>query len=347
MLFLSNISNSDAYSVASPLLSHIVEGARSMGYDVNRILSDNNISPAILTMKNTRVPLELVAQLNLYLINLLGDEYFGLCDTPMRLKTFKHACYSAIHGDNIGEVLNLFAEFSNIATSAFIHEVIVSDQQAKFILRKRPSTSVRTNYLYEHIFLSVHRVLCWMSDQRIPIIRIDLDYPPSDYYEEYPRLFYGAPVNFNQHASALVINKNDLNLKVVKNIRSLKEIVRDTPMNLFFYSVNPTNLSGQLRNWLQGTIIKSRKTPTIEEAASEFGIHPKTLRKRLKQENSAYISIKSDVRKDLAHNLIDNPELTIEKISEMLGFSEPSAFIKAFKGWYQKTPLQYRKSVRK
>ncbi|MEZ5504636.1 MAG: helix-turn-helix transcriptional regulator [Gammaproteobacteria bacterium] len=43
-----------------------------------------------------------------------------------------------------------------------------------------------------------------------------------------------------------------------------------------------------------------------------------------------------------ARRLLENPAIPIDSIAERLGFSEASAFHRAFKRWTGKTPSEYR-----
>ena len=70
--------------------------------------------------------------------------------------------------------------------------------------------------------------------------------------------------------------------------------------------------------------------------------------RRLKDEGSSYQQIKDNLRRDTAVYFLSRPELSIDEIALQLGFSEPSAFHRAFKKWTGVTPGVYRqeKSLR-
>ena len=55
----------------------------------------------------------------------------------------------------------------------------------------------------------------------------------------------------------------------------------------------------------------------------------------------SFNTVREDVRKQLARRYLDD-ELAIAEISFLLGFSEPSAFFRAFKRWTGMTPLEAR-----
>lgn len=71
---------------------------------------------------------------------------------------------------------------------------------------------------------------------------------------------------------------------------------------------------------------------------------PRSLQRRLKDENTSFNAVREQVRRDLTQRyLADN--LSISEISFLLGFSEPSAFFRAFKRWTGMTPIEARRAA--
>jgi AraC-like DNA-binding protein len=71
-----------------------------------------------------------------------------------------------------------------------------------------------------------------------------------------------------------------------------------------------------------------------------------TLRHRLHDEGQSYAGIKDDIRRDLARDMLINTPQTVSDIAARLGYSEPSAFYRAFKKWMGESPEAFRKSAR-
>ena len=71
---------------------------------------------------------------------------------------------------------------------------------------------------------------------------------------------------------------------------------------------------------------------------------PRSLQRRLKEENTSFNAVREQVRRELTQRyLADN--LSISEISFLLGFSEPSAFFRAFKRWTGMTPIEARRAA--
>ena len=70
-----------------------------------------------------------------------------------------------------------------------------------------------------------------------------------------------------------------------------------------------------------------------------------TLKRRLLEEGSSYQLVLDGVREDQARQLLQQTSLSIQQISESLGFSNRSAFARSFRNWTGLSPLQYRQSL--
>jgi AraC-like DNA-binding protein len=82
--------------------------------------------------------------------------------------------------------------------------------------------------------------------------------------------------------------------------------------------------------------------PSLEDVGKALGITPQMLRRRLQDEGQGYQAIKDDLRRDIAIEYLARPDLTLIDIANLLGFSEPSTFHRAFKKWTGVAPGEYR-----
>jgi AraC-like DNA-binding protein len=81
---------------------------------------------------------------------------------------------------------------------------------------------------------------------------------------------------------------------------------------------------------------------SIESVAGNFNISVRTLQRKLKEEGVSYLQIVEEVRKSFAIHYIKKSSSTVKEIAAILGYSEPSGFVRAFKKWTGKTPTEYR-----
>ncbi len=334
-------------TIASPMVSNMLEGARARGFNIAQILLDAGISPDILLQPRARITFEQLSRLSRSLMTLLGDENLGLADRPQRQNTYKLACYAAINATTVGEALGLFVEFMNVMEGSLVNELAYHQNSVSYRLRRRPKSHIRNSYAIEHMLVTIHRTLCWMANIRIPIIAASLDYPAPSYASEYRYIFMGASIAFDQPECAISFARRSLDLQNVRDIVQLKEFLKQAPLTLLSQTMTADNLSFRLRGWLEKQLATHHLVPGIDQAARTFGMHPQALRRQLKREGSSYLVIKTETRRDLAINMVQNPALSIETIAAQLDFSEPGAFTRAFKQWTGLTPLAYRRMSRR
>jgi AraC-like DNA-binding protein len=80
---------------------------------------------------------------------------------------------------------------------------------------------------------------------------------------------------------------------------------------------------------------------TLDSVAANFNLSNRSLQRKLKEEGVTYQQIVEEVRRKLAINYLTS-NYSIKDISHILGYNEQSAFVRAFKRWTNKTPMEYR-----
>jgi AraC-like DNA-binding protein len=84
-------------------------------------------------------------------------------------------------------------------------------------------------------------------------------------------------------------------------------------------------------------------TATLEHIASEVGVEPRTLQRRLVKSGTSFQKLFDKVRLDLALYYLDRTSLDVTQIAFELGYAEASVFSRAFKRWTGVAPGPYRK----
>lgn len=78
--------------------------------------------------------------------------------------------------------------------------------------------------------------------------------------------------------------------------------------------------------------------PTLEKVGAALAISTRALRRRLLEEETSYVRVVDALRRELALEMTQNPALSLPEVAFALGFSEPSAFHRAFRRWTGRTP---------
>lgn len=87
--------------------------------------------------------------------------------------------------------------------------------------------------------------------------------------------------------------------------------------------------------------------PTIDEVAGYMKMSSRTLHRRLEERQLVFKQLLQKTRQQLAQQYLKEGRLTLSEIALLLGYSEQSAFTRAFKQWLGETPLRFQKRLLK
>lgn len=84
--------------------------------------------------------------------------------------------------------------------------------------------------------------------------------------------------------------------------------------------------------------------PSMATVARRLAMSERTLRRRLEDAGRRWTDLVDEVRRQLAFSLLSQDDASMAEVAFMLGYSEPSAFFRAFRRWTGETPTTWRES---
>lgn len=318
------------------------EGAQKQGLDCEPLLLRNGISRLGLNKPGARVRLEAFAAFAIEIMRELDDEFLGLAEQPQPLGSFNMQCRSCISARDIHRSMKRCAKYWSLFTNTYAHRIEETHDSMTYVLSPIEGHSSLNNYLEEAILSSIHRFHCWLGGQFFPLNLVALSHAEPEYSEQYRALFYGAPMTYNNAESRIEFDKRHSKLEIVQTPETLDEYLDGTNLSLLYQPKNYRVISDQVRQWLERNIKQGNYQATLKEASNHFEMSQQVLHRRLQAEDLSFKEIKMQTRRDIAVNLLFDNNYKIEEIASLVGFSEPSAFIRAFKSWTGSTPLAYR-----
>ena len=157
----------------------------------------------------------------------------------------------------------------------------------------------------------------------------------ADAYER----FFGCPVQFGAEENMFVLSAKDAARPLPSANRQLAAVF-DRMLTEELARVDKSDVVSRCRAAVLEHL--SSGEGTEEDAARELHMSPRTLQRKLAEANTTYLQLVDDTRKDLALRYIEDPRRSVTDITFSLGFSQPSAFTRAFKRWTGLNPSEYR-----
>jgi len=101
------------------------------------------------------------------------------------------------------------------------------------------------------------------------------------------------------------------------------------------------SLELQVRSLIVQTL--GMRQHSLGHIAELLGLHPRTLQRRLAEAGASFQELRDQVRADIALKYLRQSSLQAAQIAEILGYSEPAAFTRAFRRQHGMTPSEARR----
>lgn len=151
------------------------------------------------------------------------------------------------------------------------------------------------------------------------------------------RRYFGCPPHFNEPIAGFTLLAADLQ-------RPLNHDPLAHQVALHYLSSTRTEHARAFTDTVRSTIRQLLPTGelTAELVARQFGIHSKTLQRRLVAEGITFGKMADETRRELANRLLLETELPLVQLCRQLGYAEQSVLTRACKRWFGMTPTDYR-----
>ncbi|MBP6053289.1 MAG: AraC family transcriptional regulator [Pseudomonadales bacterium] len=301
-----------------------------------------------------RSEIPIIAYSRLYrgVMTALQDETFGLRrDVGMNPGAFRMMCYCVLGCPNLGRAIRRLCEFHRVF---FDHKLVMrlhrQDDGARFEVLVAPEAQLdgpqepgaMMSAVQSACCLSMwHRFFGWLIGRPLPLANVSLCGTAPGSRLRYQQLF-NCDLGFGAAVPGFSFPSEYLAYPLVHNEDSLLDFLRTAPYQLLIMPADPGKLSlvDQVRSLIGHDF--SRGFPSFERITDLLHMSAPTLRRRLKREGTTFQELKDNCRRDASIAYLNRPELSINDVAILMGFTDPSAFYRSFKKWTGLTPGEFR-----
>ncbi|WGG52920.1 AraC family transcriptional regulator [Rugamonas sp. DEMB1] len=163
--------------------------------------------------------------------------------------------------------------------------------------------------------------------------------PPPDDAMPY-RDFFGCPVLFAQDATRIILPASLLSLPLRLADPALAAMLEQQVQAGFAALPTKDPFEQDVRQRISRHLLQGE--PGLRHLAAELNTSGRTLRRHLSQHGWSYRALLDDTRKHLAEDYLRDRRLVLPEVALLLGYSEQSAFNRAFLRWFNLTPRHWR-----
>jgi AraC-like DNA-binding protein len=317
-----------------------LEAVHARKLDADALLARVGLSPNLLASPQARVSAAQYGKLWRLVALTLDDEFFGQDSRRMKYGSFAMLCRSVLGCPTLGSALERSLRFYGLILDDIAGSLERSHGEARIVLEERRNGRASRVFGHEVLLLLLHGVACWLVGRRIPISRAEFGYSEPAHSDEY-RVMFSTDLAFDQPATRIVFDESYLGLPIVQNERTVQAFLRTAPENIVTKYKNGSSVSARIRRRLRQRL--PGEVPDFDTLAQELNMTAATLRRRLHEEGASYQGIKDQLRRDLAIGYLTHTNRTVMDIALELGFSERSAFHRAFQKWTGASPGEFRR----
>ena len=324
-------------SVHISAIHTFLSGSAAKNLDYSEIMEKLGEPRTLLDNPDARFATRKMGQLIAVVSNALQDETLGYLERATDLGARKLLVQACVTCSTLRESLIRYISFWALVHKDFSFTLSEEGEEARLSMNFDNPKVANSNFSTV-IFLHTLRLSSWLIDKPIILDRLNVCIQKPEYAEDYSDLF-PCKHYFGHSENSLIFDKKFLNMTIIRRLDEVDHFMKNS-INLMTYKGIDKSLTNKIKRMLINT--DNVIALPLKSIAEELDKSPDTIRRYLKKEGNTFAEIKLSVRKNLATSHLNNGIYPIHQIAKMVGFSDPSAFNRAFKSWTGKTPSEYR-----
>lgn len=261
---------------------------------------------------------------------------------PMTHREVELLCRCAISGRDLAEAIQCVVDFCDMLhPRAGRTSLQLAGQRAVFemdSMRQQPSGTtclVDLTGLYSYL-----QLFGWLIDEPLQPSQVVLGHPRREDAAAFLGLF-DAPVIAGGRCYRFEFDAALLRRAVVRQPRELEGFLHSFPCDILGRSTERPLLA-QIQTLLQAAIYQGAPAPEATAVANALGMSTTTLRRQLAAAGVGFRQLRENALQQAAKESLSQTRQPVEQIALRLGFSDGTAFRRAFRRWTGVAPSEWR-----
>lgn len=318
-------------------LTHVMQQA---GYSVESVLADTSLSASDFTDSDQRVSYRQRIQQIENVLKLVEEPAFWLRKPgSVSISDFGLLGYAMMSSATLEKAVQIAVKYHKMAGAMFALSFVEEGDYGVLRLDHLLAGIDINRFVVEDLFLGIAPLIEILLGKPFKPKQISLNYAPVAPPSEYETAFQ-CEVRFNEPYCEYRLDASLLTEPLAGADSSTAESCENACRQLLTQMEIEADLVSRICHMLLST---PGEFPRLEAIAHRLSIGTRTLRRRLKTLGTSYQKILDDVKKQLAMEYLQTTTLSVQEISDLLGYSEVTNFRRAFVKWADVSPYQYRK----
>jgi AraC-like DNA-binding protein len=325
----------------------ILDMLRHSGCDIRRLAFQGPIELAPIEYSpicdhDKRIPYARLIELYQEAANQTGDEAFGLhLAERVNPGMYDVIGYAAMYSATLGRAIERVSRYYGIWTDGSAYGFRLSGSRVHISFEYL--APVHSDNTTQECDTSMATLVCLgrkLTGTDWTPLEVRFQHRPPRTMLEYERVF-GCAVKFNQPHNEMVVDRCLFDQPISNSDAGLCALLDRHAAEMLRNASSPAWLIQDVKRLLAAALPTGNSS--LYGVAKELGMSRRTLQRRLSEHGASHHSLLDEVRRDLSRKYLLESETALGEVAYLLGFSEVSAFHRAFRRWTGLTPKDYRR----
>ena len=328
------------HTVPMGLMQQVVELSKHWGVTPGELLSGTGLEASEIAEPQGRLPLDTYLSVIGRARTLTGEPGLGICwGLRMRLSAYGYLGFATMSAPTLRGALDLILQFTPLVSTAMgLRLDLDGDTAVLSIVENADFGSVRDVVILARL-TGLWRIAQLITGKDLEATA-EIAFPEPKYHARFAHMV--PTTKFGQKQTRAFLKASALDTPLLMADATALEIARkQCELQLDALSSGGRLVrSVQRLLWDRDGAVRSPR-----EVAKAVHMSPRTLRRKLALHGSSLSSLLGAERRDRAVSLLRSSDLSIEEMSELLGYGSVQNFTRAFRQWTGETPAAFRRSI--
>jgi AraC-like DNA-binding protein len=312
-----------------------------IGVDPAPIYKKAGINPEWLSNPQARINIACVEMLWQQAVEVIDDPAFGVKMVEYWHPSMTGALgYACLVSSTLRQVMGRVDRYIHTVTEGL--NTKLEDTPAGLKLSFYVTDSIQEQPQQHDLVIALLMHMCRFNyGDELVASDIHLAHPAPENKADYIE-YFRTEVHFDADADSITIPRSEADRALVSANKQIA-LMHDEMLMKYLVEIKKGDIVNQVKSIILENLPDGQVTDKM--VASELHLSERSMQRRLKEHQTTFRFLLDNVREMVAKQYIENPMNRMSDIAFLLGFSEQSAFSRAFKKWTGKSPVEYRNNL--
>ena len=241
---------------------------------------------------------------------------------------------AAMTSANLAETFRVVFKYIHLTWSYMHWTLRTEDGVAIMCLEKRRDLGSCYQYMIDRGLAASYTIACDALGHPLPLLGVNVIQQAPDYADSYREIFQ-CPINFGAQRNEFLFDEQYLHQPLQQAETESSRIFEAQCEQI---CANLDDGGGFTEVVRQHLLQLPNQVSSLERIAERLNTTPRTIQRKLAQENTSYHELVENIRRNLAIEYLKTTALSLEDIAARLGYADAPSFSHAFKRWTGSPP---------